>query len=177
MAQLNRQSLLDPRVTVRNEDAFRWIHTDSAEYDVMILDFPDPTTLGVGKLFSMTFYAQLRKRLAVNGTIVVQATSPFLSPNSFWSIERTLRDVGLHTYPLRVFLPSFGDWGFVLARRHNALTKSRMPTNIRLRCLNAEALGGLLEFPTDTRANRARPNHLYDQSLVDTYIKETNRLN
>lgn len=177
LAELNQHSLFDPRVSVHNADAFRWIHEHFAEYDVIILDFPDPTTLGVGKLFSTTFYAEVRKRLATNGTLVVQATSPFLSPNSFWSIERTLRDVKFHTYPLRVFLPSFGDWGFVIARRDDVHVNSRMPPQIRLRCLGPEALSGLHQFPGDTQANQVKPNHLYDQSLVDTYIAETTRLN
>jgi spermidine synthase len=177
LVALNRHSLSDPRVTIRNEDAFRWIEQDAATYDAVILDFPDPTTLAVGKLFSPNFYARVRERLTSAGTVVVQATSPFLSPRTFWSIEQTLRAVGFHTLALRVFVPSFGDWGFVIARLEPNFPWPSLPQSVQLNCLDSKALTRLQAFPEDTISNQAAVNHLYDQSLVHAYISETSRLN
>jgi len=176
VSALNQHSLDDPRVTVVNQDAFRWIEYDADSYDAIILDFPDPTSYGVGKLFTDTFYARLARLLAPGGTLVVQATSPFLSPNSFWSIERTLRSVGYHTLPMRVFLPSFGDWGFVLAKLEPIDRVVDIPRFIPLVCLDSSAAQRLTEFPDDCLANAVAVNQLVNQSLVHTYLEEAKRI-
>lgn len=176
LVALNRASLSDRRVAIHNRDAFQWVEQTRQLYDAIILDFPDPTSLGVGKLFTTTFYARARQRLAMGGTIVVQATSPLLSPNSFWSIARTIAEVGLRTQPIRVFVPSFGDWGFVLARSADFPEALPVPTEVTLHCLDKASLGSLLEFPLDTRASKSAVNRLDNQILVQTYLEETQRL-
>ena len=45
----------------------------------------------------------------------MQAGSPYFARESFWGIEATLRAAGWRTTPYHVDVPSFGDWGFVLA--------------------------------------------------------------
>jgi spermidine synthase len=176
LANLNRHSLDDPRVTVENDDAFRWIEHDTDTYDAIILDFPDPTTYGVGKLFTTTFYARLRPRLSPNGILMVQATSPFLSPGSYWSIERTIAAVGYHTQPIRVFLPSFGDWGFVLAKSSPPQLIAEIPQEVTLNCLDKAALSRLTEFPHDSFPGQVVVNRLANQTLVHTYLDEAKRL-
>jgi spermidine synthase len=161
---------------VINEDAFRWVEHDTETYDAIILDFPDPTTYGVGKLFTSTFYARLRRLLAPTGTVMVQATSPFLSPNSYWSIERTLRSVGYHTLATRVFLPSFGDWGFVLAKLSPMRQPLDIPATIKLACLDATAPRHLTELPSDCAATEVAVNRLVSQALVHTYIEEAKKI-
>lgn len=173
---LNQRSLLDTRVVIRNEDAFQWVEQDHQSYDAVILDFPDPTSLGVGKLFTTTFYSRLKKLLAPDAVVVVQATSPLLSPNSFWSIEHTLASVGYHTRPLRVFVPSFGDWGFVVAKLGTLPLSPIVPQGVELHCLDRLALTRLAEFPADTRPTRIAVNRLDNQSLVLMYLEEAQRL-
>jgi spermidine synthase len=57
----------------------------------------------------------VKKHVAANGLIVVQSTSPFFAPHAYWTVDATLRDVGLQTYPYHAYVPSFGEWGFILA--------------------------------------------------------------
>jgi len=38
--------------------------------------------------------------------------------DSFWCIAQTLKQAGLQTHPYHVYVPSFGEWGFVLAGTH-----------------------------------------------------------
>ncbi len=176
LSALNRHSLDSPRVVVFNEDAFQWIDRDTNRYDAIVLDFPDPTTYGVGKLFTDTFYARLKQLLTPTGIVVVQATSPYLTPNSFWTIEKTIRAVGYHTLPLRVFLPSFGDWGFVLAKMSPFQHLPNIPTAIALQCLDETAMQRLTEFPGDTHATEVAVNRLASQALVHTYLEEAKRI-
>lgn len=168
----NQQSLLDRRVTVRNEDAFQWVERTNATYDVIILDFPDPTTYGVGKLYSLTFYSRLKRLLAPHATVIVQATSPLVSNGSFWSIHRTIEAAGFDTLPLRVYLPSFGDWGFVLAKLETFDRTFRVASDVKLQCLSTAQLESLTHFPSDTLRKTANINHLNDQTLVHRYLDE-----
>ncbi|MBP1628837.1 MAG: Spermidine synthase [Holophagaceae bacterium] len=55
---LNGGSLSDPRVKVVNADAMIWVLEDRSEapFDVAIVDFPDPNSYAVGKLYTTRFY-------------------------------------------------------------------------------------------------------------------------
>ncbi|MCA9140225.1 MAG: polyamine aminopropyltransferase, partial [Planctomycetales bacterium] len=52
LAELNGNSLADPRVSVINRDAFVWITEGDKKFDVAIIDFPDPGSYSVGKLYT-----------------------------------------------------------------------------------------------------------------------------
>jgi spermidine synthase len=175
LVRKNRSSFQDPRVTIVNQDAFLWVQNDNETYDVVILDFPDPTTFGVGKLFSSTFYARLKRLLNPHAILAVQSTSPLTSNESFWSILTTIDSTGFSTLPLRVFLPSFGDWGFVIASDSPVPPNfAPLPTGITT-CLDGAKLDLLRLFPSDTRHKTSQVNRLDNQSLVDTYVREAAR--
>ena len=55
--ELNEGSLEDPRVEVVNADAMAWMETGANLFDVAIVDFPDPHSFSVGKLYTDTFYS------------------------------------------------------------------------------------------------------------------------
>jgi spermidine synthase len=46
-------------------------------FDVIVVDFPDPTNFAIGKLYTNAFYALLEQRLAASGYAVIQTTSPW----------------------------------------------------------------------------------------------------
>jgi spermidine synthase len=173
--RLNHNSLSDQRVRIINEDAFQWVEKDHKVYDVVILDFPDPTTYGVGKLFSTVFYSRIRKMISPHGALIVQSTSPLVSNLSFWSIRQTLISVGFSTLPLRVYLPSFGDWGFVLAKFSPFKLGFQIPEAVHLECLKQTQLELLTYFPVDTRLRFSNINSLNSQSLVHQYLDEASR--
>ena len=64
MSALNQHSLTNPRVHVINTDAFRWLDTNTEQYDFIVADFPDPTSYALGKLFTTAFYRLAAKHLA-----------------------------------------------------------------------------------------------------------------
>jgi spermidine synthase len=65
--------------------------------------FPDPSSFALGKLYSVPFYGMVKKHLAANGLMVVQSTSPFFAPHAYWTIDATLREVGMKTYPYHAY--------------------------------------------------------------------------
>jgi len=175
---LNQGALDDPRLTLVNADAMVWLDQRRASareeapapYDVAIVDFPDPGTYSLGKLYTRRFYRMLRGALTGPGVVAVQATSPLVARRSYWCVVRTLAAAGLTTAPYHASVPSFGEWGFVLASPDPTLSP---PTHLLevdgLRFLNDAVLPGLFRFPRDMGPVPAEPNRLNEQVLVRYY--------
>lgn len=171
LVKLNNSAFSDPRVQVVNADAAIWLQNSSEMFDAAIIDFPDPSSFALGKLYSVPFYATLKKHVAASGLIVVQSTSPFFAPHAYWTIEATLREVGLRTYPYHAYVPSFGEWGFILASPQQAYappTRYRLP----LRYLNADTTREMFSFPPDMPRLDMPPNRLNTQSLVHQFEQD-----
>lgn len=171
LTALNGHSLDHPKVTVENQDAMIWLAEHDALFDVIVLDFPDPSNYSLGKLYSQELYARVKTRLAPGGALVVQSTSPLFARKSFWCIERTLFVAGFSTLPYRVFVPSFGEWGFVLAKHEPVSVPSALPPAL-LRYLTPDTVRALFEFPADMQRVSVRVNRLDNQALVAYYTEE-----
>jgi spermidine synthase len=169
LRSLNDGALHDPRVEVVAADAFRWLRTARERFDVVIADFPDPDDAGAAKLYSQELYDGLRRRaLAPGGRLVVQAGSPYFARESFWGIESTMRAAGWRTTPYHVDVPSFGDWGFVLASPDRAPALVLRPPHGRpLRFLDAPTLGASATFPPDRGRIAIAPSTLNRPRLLD----------
>ncbi len=170
LTRLNGGSLRAPRVHVINEDAFPWLDENSEMFDFAVVDFPDPTNFSLGKLYTTAFYRLLARHLSRSGFAVIQSTSPLFARQSYWCIVKTLKQAGLRTYPYHVYVPSFGEWGFVLAGAVPYETPMRLPQGLRF--LSARNLASLFEFPNDMLPVAAEPNRLNDQVLVRYYERE-----
>ncbi len=171
---LNGDVLNDPRVKIENQDAFRFLEESTEPaFDLAIVDFPDPSNYSVGKLYTDAFYAMLRERLSTRGLAVVQSTSPGYARKTFWSIVTTIEAAGFVALPYHAYVPSFGDWGFVLAGGPGLQQPSalRLPSGT-LRFLDDVTLGPLFSFPPDTARVPADVNRLNDQKLVSLYTSE-----
>jgi spermidine synthase len=171
---LNRDALRDPRVRVVNADAFTWLDRTPGVYDVILADFPDPHSFGLGKLYSRAFYRLTRGRLAPDGLLAVQATSPLFSRRAFWCIVETVRSAGLRAHPYHVYVPSFGEWGFVLAARGDYAWPRSYPPGLRF--LTVEGTPPLFTFPPDMGPVPVEVNRLDNQVLVQYYAAEWHRL-
>jgi spermidine synthase len=171
LATLNGGSLADPRVTIVNEDAFVWLRTyDGPRFDAAIIDFPDPNNHGLGKLYSRQFYAMLRRSLAEGATFSVQSTSPLFSRRAWSCIVETVGAAGLLVRPYHTYIPSFGEWGFVLGSKNPLPAPREFPAGLRF--LNAELLPTLFTFPTDIAPLPSEVNRLDNQVLVRLYEEE-----
>ena len=170
LAGLNGAALSSPKLRIVNADAYLWLESSKEVFDLIVIDFPDPTNFALGKLYTTSFYQRADQALAAGGYMVVQTTSPLIARKSFWTVVSTLEAVGLQTTPLHVHVPSFGEWGFVIAGRR----PWRMPTALPegLRFLTLQGLPALLQFPPDMARVPALPNRLSNQVLVTTFEEE-----
>ena len=103
------------RVSVYTVDADKMVQRLSGSWDVIVVDFPDPNSVELAKLYSREFYLKLRRILSNGGIMAVQSTSPYHSKESFLCVRRTLDSAGYETVPYHDNVPSFGDWGWILA--------------------------------------------------------------
>jgi spermidine synthase len=174
LADLNKRAFEDPRVQVVNQDAFIWVEdTTEAPYDAAIVDFPDPNTFSLGKLYTTRFYRLLRSRLTENAGISVQATSPMFARNSYWCIIRTLESAGLSVKPYYTAVPSFGLWGFALARSSPFEIPANPPPGLRF--LDQPTLTAMFQLSKDIEPVPVEINRLDNQALVRYYEGEWKR--
>ncbi len=169
-ARLNGGSLRSPKVTVVNDDAMTWLEKGTDLFDLVFVDFPDPNSFAVGKLYTKRFYGLLKRRLSPDGAFAVQSTSPLFARKSFWIIDRTIAAAGFATRAYHATVPSFGEWGFVLAAPRPFDLPARLIPNLRY--LSDETLPALFSFGPDMARWEAPVNRLHDQVLVRTYESE-----
>jgi spermidine synthase len=174
LTAVNAGALRDPRVRVLNADAFVWLADSREAFDVVVVDFPDPHNFSLGKLYSRTFYRVLRAHLAPGGRTVVQATSPMFARRSFWCIVETMRSAGLTARPYHAYVPSFGEWGFVLAGGEPWTPPPAYPAGLRF--LTVESTPALFDFPPDMATVPVEVNRLDNQILVHYYGAEWQRM-
>ncbi|UYZ64964.1 polyamine aminopropyltransferase [Hymenobacter weizhouensis] len=171
LLSLNQRALLHPKVQVINGDAYQWVRQDTARYSCIVVDFPDPGNYSIGKLYSVAFYRELARRLAPGGWLVVQSTSPYVARRSFWCVVHTLRAAGLTTLPYHCYVPSFGEWGFVLAGRNAHWRPDAGPLPAGLRFVTPATLRDMRYFPPDMSEVPTGINQLNNQALV-RYFEE-----
>ena len=171
LAKLNGGALKDSRVTIVNADAMIWLESVNEQFDLVLIDFPDPNSFSLGKLYTTRFYRLLRDRVGSDARICIQCTSPFLSRKAYWCIVRTMEAAGFHVRPFHAAVPSFGDWGFALASPVPFETPRRISGNLSggLRFLNDEMLSSMFNLPTDLAPVDVEINRLDNQALVRYY--------
>jgi spermidine synthase len=174
LSVLNGGAFHDPRVHVVNADAFLWLADRPGSFDFAVVDFPDPTNYSLGKLYTSAFYRLLERHLSEHGAAVIQSTSPLFARQSFWCIVKTVESVGLHATPYHAYVPSFGEWGFVIASKQPYEPRDRYLEGLRF--LTAETAPGLFRFPKDMLAVDTEVNRLNSQVLVQYYESEWRRV-
>lgn len=174
LGELAKHSFEDPRVTVINDDAMVWLGAPehAGLWDAIVVDFPDPNTFALGKLYTKVFYRRLYAHLAPAGAVVVQATSPLFARRSYWCIVETMRAAGFVVAPYQVTVPSFGVWGYALARTVPFAPPVKAPTDVPLRYLNDGAMVAMFDMPKDMGPVPVEVNQLDNQMLVRYYERE-----
>ena len=177
LAEMNHHSFDDSRVSVANADAFVWLDNTAVEpFDIAIVDFPDPNNFALGKLYTTRFYNLLKQKLTPDAAVVIQCTSPIIARNSYWSIIKTLEAVGFTVKPYQTTVPSFGLWGYALAKQQPFEIPTQ-PPNVELKFLNGSSFASMFEFPTDMKMpdEEIEINRLDNQALVRYYETEWRR--
>jgi spermidine synthase len=169
MRSANGGSLHNPPVNIVTDDAMTWLRgPHPRSFDAVIVDLPDPDTPVLGRLYSTELYALASRALAPGGLMVVQAGSPYSTPMAFWCTVSTIEAAGYAVTPYHVHVPTFGDWGFALARRGNTAPRPTMPSNAPpLRFLNQQVLDAATVSPADVKPRPLEPSTLEHPRIVE----------
>ncbi len=176
---LNNSALHNPKVTIVNSDAWEFLESNNTLYDVVIIDLPDPNNASLSRLYTQAFYRLVQRQLAAQGLMVTQATSPLYARSAFWCIHDTVASLYQSVYPYHIYIPSFGEWGFVMASRKKltpdflaqrlAHIQDQMITSPRF--LDAQIFSSMGMFPRDMAAVPVELNQLSTHPLLPYYKK------
>jgi spermidine synthase len=170
LRQLNGDALRSPKLVIVNADAFGWLEASHQMYDVIVVDFPDPTNFSLGKLYTSSFYRLVDQHLSASGYAAIQTTSPLIARKSFWTVVTTVESTGMLVTPYHAHVPSFGEWGFLLAGRRPWRLPEALPDGLHF--LNLDGLPALFHFPPDMARVPAEVNRLSSQVLVQIFEQE-----
>ncbi|WP_226036550.1 polyamine aminopropyltransferase [Aquibacillus saliphilus] len=180
LLELNEESLKNSKVEVVNQDAFEFLETTDEWFDVIIIDLPDPNNESLNKLYTREFYSLARNHLLPGGAMMVQATSPVFANEVYWTISTTIESTNLYVENLHADIPSFGNWGFVMASR-NPINVNDIRINVPTQFLDDEVLQSLTVFGKDedekiinenNEIKELKPNTLIDPHLIQIYEQE-----
>ena len=123
---LNGDALRSPKLQHRQRRRLRLARAaTTSSFDVIVVDFPDPTNFSIGKLYTTRFYALLDQHLAAERLrgrpdhLAAGRAPELLDRGDHARVGRPAAPTPYHAH-----VPSFGEWGFVLASRR----PFRLPT-------------------------------------------------
>ncbi|MFN3403811.1 MAG: polyamine aminopropyltransferase [Cytophagaceae bacterium] len=178
LTKLNNNSLHSEKLKIINADAFTWVKSNDEEtFDFIVVDFPDPSNYSIGKLYTDTFYKLLYKKLKSHGRVIIQATSPYVAPNSFWCINKTLNASGFQTIPYHTYVPSFGEWGYIMAFKENVNPAISTEFISDVKFITADLFRHMTTFPKDMLSEPEEINKLNNQVLVHYFEEEWSKFN
>ena len=171
LKRLNKNSMSAERLTAFSEDAFSFINQPGILYDRVIIDMPDPHNEAINKLYSREFYTMIKRRMAADGILVTQSSSPFFTRRVFWSIEKTLANVFNQTLSYQTSLPSFGIWGFNMARNDIEFPQ-QFEFDIPTRAITEQTMLASLVFSKDMAKVDTPVNSIMEPKLYQLYIDD-----
>jgi len=177
LTKLNKGSLSDKRLRIINQDAWKFLEHDEQLYDVIIIDLPDPNNISLSRLYTKSFYRLVKQHLSASGAMVTQASSPLYTREAYWSIYQSIVSIddklSWRVQPYHSYIPSFGEWGFVLATRMKTNWVEQTPT-VPLRYLRPAIMQTMQVFAPDIAKMAVEANDLHNHRLVSYYEKGWN---
>lgn len=176
LSKLNNHAFKDSRVSIFNMDALKFMEQTDNIFNLIIIDLPDPHSIEVSKLYTKSFYKLLIKHLSIDGAFVTQATSPLFAKKAFWCIYNTIKTAPsslelnqhLNVIPYHVYVPSFGEWGFILASPMT-INFEKIDINFELKFLDNKILQDITHFSSDMGVQETEINTIDSHVLMQYY--------
>lgn len=171
MLRVNQESLQNNKVTVINDDAFKYLLNSKDRYDVIIIDLPDPNNPSLARMYSKEFYKLVKIHLHEKGIFVTQATSPFFATDAYWTTFSSVKAAGFSkVLPYHINVPSFGEWGFVLGTNKEFDKTKWHLNNIKTRFMNEGMLNNIWNFGKDIAYRKLEASTIDRPRVLDYYL-------
>lgn len=173
LTALNENALNNPKVTLVVDDAMNFLKNNSQQYELILADLPDPSNESLARLYSTVFYKLVKTKLTPYGVFATQATSPFHTRSAFWCIHETLKASDFaEVQAFHAYVPSFGDWGFVIASDY-PIKAQNFKTNIPCKYLEPALVEKMFYFEKDiNKPNNISPNHINQPNLLAYFLND-----
>jgi len=173
---INEGAATNAKVNLITDDAFTFLHNNPNTYDVIIADLPDPVNEAIARLYSKQFFLLAKRKLKKDGLFVTQSGEIYFSNSVFSCINNTLSTVFKNIKPYHTYIPSFGDWGFILASDHH-INYSDMKKNlpIDLKFLTKQQFAMSFEFPKDITIANTKKNTLDSPIILNYFLNDWNK--
>ncbi len=176
VTEINQGSLDSKRLTIHNQDAYQFLEQTTEQYDVILVDLPDPNNETLNKLYTNVFYRLCHNALTEDGIMAVQSTSPYYATEAFWCINQTLESEGFFVKPYHLQVPAFGDWGFNLASKKEL--SEGFPLQVETKYLTEEGIQAMFHFGKDERVSEGiEINQLSKPKLIQYYLEAVKNWN
>lgn len=169
MKELNNSAFSDPRVRVVIDDAFKFVEKNSGLYNLIFVDFPDPTDDSLSRLYSKEFYLMLKNLLAKEGMAVIQSGGYLTAGQK--TIIATLESVGLKT--LAFHPPNYNlfdqNFGFTFVSRENLSAEQfrNLSVSVATRIFQKNNLNQIFSItPIPKKISVAKVNSLFRPTIV-----------
>ncbi len=176
LRKMNANALNSKKVEVINQDAFIWLKDQNQQYDVIIIDFPDPSNYSLGKLYTTAFYKRLRILMSPEAIISVQTTSPYYAPKSYWCVHATIASIFPNPQAYHAYVPSFGEWGFCLFSPDSSIDFTRVEQKVEGLKFYDYKFEKLTDFAGDMGKREVEINRLDNQILVRYFDEEWGKI-
>lgn len=164
--KVNQNSLNNKRVKVYNNDAFNFLADSMVFYDVMIVDFPDPKTIEVNRLYTLEFYQLCYQHLRPQGIMITQSGSPYYATKAFDCIDKTMQAAGFETLPMHNQVLTMGEWGWIVGSKTlksedlKKAMQSLQIKNVETKWLNHDAMLQITSFGKKWKTDKKSTNEL-----------------
>jgi len=159
MKNLNKDSMNNPKLKVEVTDAKKWLAKPvTRKYDLVIVDFPDPTSDLLWTLYTKELYGQIASRLSKTGIVAIQSST--YNTKTFELIYDKLDKVfpfilGYHTGASSVFC------GFFLTSF--TPIKMQRPIPVSCRWLKPELINMILGLPVaNSKTKKKKSRQILD---------------
>ncbi|MDF4222478.1 polyamine aminopropyltransferase [Maribacter sp. M208] len=174
--KINEGAAKDIRVNLIAQDAFTFLYNEAKGYDIIIADLPDPTNEALARLYSKQFFLLAKQCLNKDGLFVTQSGEIYFSNSVFSCINNTLAPIFNYVKPYHSYIPSFGDWGFVMASDEEIEEeniKSVLPSDLKFLTENQFQMA--FQFPKDITIKETKVNTLDSPIILNYFIDDWNK--
>ena len=172
LLKVNNRASLNPKVNLITDDAFTFLKNNIKEYDIIIADLPDPSVDAIAKLYSKQFFGLVKRSLQLNGIFVTQSGEVYYSNTAFSCIKNTVSEIFDHTKTYQVYVPSFGYWGYTIAKNSAIDEKNHRALPSNLKYLTDNVFINSFEMPKDIKIVSTKINTIDNPVVLDYFLDD-----